>query len=95
MLFRSRMEPALNTVAIEAEALLYVSRRRERTVQADLADFIAAKQNLLILLDMAQEAQLLENSTGRPREQQFVDLLHIVTAVSQHLQASLNKVRPS
>jgi hypothetical protein len=86
-----RMIPVYTTKTIEVEAVHHAERRRARDITANLRDLTSARQGLLILLDMANEDQLQEICNGRPRIEQFVDLLEILQSINNTVHRTLGR----
>ncbi len=90
-----RMDPIHDLAGLESEAWQHAAGRRSRSIQSDLDDFQAALQGLLILIDMATEAQLQGLVSGKSREEWFGDVAAILQSTQQHLQRLLDQPQVS
>jgi hypothetical protein len=66
-----RMDPVMMEADIDAEARRNVQRRKERAPATDFDDYQASLRSLLILIDMASDAQIDELVQGRSRADRF------------------------
>jgi hypothetical protein len=79
-------DPIMLEAEIDAEARRNVDRRKHRTVATDLDDYQASLKSLLILIDMASDAQIAEVIQGRVREVWFDSLMKTLQRINGILQ---------
>jgi hypothetical protein len=79
-------DPIMLEAEIDAEARRNVERRKHRTVVTDLDDYQASLKSLLILIDMASDAQIAEAVQGRVREVWFDSLMKTLERLNGILQ---------
>ncbi len=79
-------DPIMLEAEVDAEARRNVERRKLRAVATDFDDFQASLRSLIILIDMASDAQIAEPVQGRPREVWFAVLISTLERVNGILQ---------